>query len=85
MRKPDNLVDALAKKTAELPEPDAAAPPRQSSPPSRRGTKAMTVHVDPAVSKAMRTIALENDTSLQKLLLEAVNDCLVKHGKPPIA
>ena len=83
MSKP-SLSDALAAKAAPAVEA-APSEPRPTVPPSRRGTKAMTVHVDPAVSKAMRAIALDNDTSLQALLVEAVNDCLIKHGKPPIA
>jgi hypothetical protein len=33
--------------------------------------------------KALRVLAIERDTTLQALVLEALNDLLVKHGKRP--
>lgn len=62
--------------------PKAAAMPR---PPSREGKRAIAGHFDPAVSRQLRYLALENDTSVQALLREALNDLFQKYGKPPIA
>jgi hypothetical protein len=53
--------------------------------PSRVGKKTVAAHFDPAVSKQLKHLALERDTSTQGLLREAINDLFAKHGKPPIA
>jgi hypothetical protein len=57
----------------------------QPRPPSRQGKKAVAGHFDPAVSRQLREIALIEDSSVQELLKEALNDLFVKRGKPPIA
>lgn len=54
-------------------------------PPSRQGKKAITGHFDPAVSRQLKQIALDNGTSIQALLAEAMNDLFVKHKRNPIA
>ena len=54
-------------------------------PPSRQGKKAITGHFDPAVSRQLRQLALDNDTTVQALLQEALNDLFVKHRRSPIA
>jgi hypothetical protein len=54
-------------------------------PPSRQGKKTVAGHFDPAVSRQLREIALVEDSSVQDLLKEAINDLFVKRGKPPIA
>jgi hypothetical protein len=53
--------------------------------PSRVGKKTVAAHFDPAVSKQLKHLALERDTSTQGLLREAINDLFTKHGRPPIA
>ncbi|MBE9078553.1 hypothetical protein IQ241_14830 [Romeria aff. gracilis LEGE 07310] len=53
--------------------------------PSRAGKKAITGHFEPEVSKQLKLISLEEDTSVQALLGEALNDLFTKYGKPPIA
>ena len=53
--------------------------------PSREGKKAVSGYFDPGVSKQLKLICLEQDTNLQALLKEALNDLFVKHGKSPIA
>jgi hypothetical protein len=40
---------------------------------------------DPEVSKALRHLAIEGDSSLQDLLAEAIDDLFAKYGKPRIA
>jgi hypothetical protein len=66
-------------------EPVAVEKVKSSVPPSRQGTKAVTGWFDPAVSRQMKQIALDNDTSIQELLREALNDLFQKHGKSTIA
>ena len=57
----------------------------QQRPPSRQGKKTVAGHFDPAVSRQLRQIALAEESSVQELLKEALNDLFVKRGKPPIA
>ena len=91
MSKKPNLAKALneaagSARPASTPSkhatPKAAAMPR---PPSREGKRAIAGHFDPAVSRQLRYLALENDTSIQSLLREALNDLFQKYGKSPIA
>ncbi|MFO5494855.1 MAG: ribbon-helix-helix domain-containing protein [Cuspidothrix sp.] len=37
------------------------------------------------MGKQLRQLALDNDTTVQALLEEALNDLFLKHGKSPIA
>jgi hypothetical protein len=53
--------------------------------PSRDGTRAITAHADPAVSKQIRQLALDEDTSVQALVHEGLNLLFEKYGKPQIA
>lgn len=53
--------------------------------PSRDGTKAITAHADPAVSKQLRQLALDEDTSVQSLVHEALNLLFEKYGLVQIA
>ena len=53
--------------------------------PSRRGKKVVSGYFDTGVSKQLKILCVENDTSLQALLTEALNDLFIKHGKSPIA
>jgi len=63
---------------------EAAAGPRYVAP-ARRGKKAVSGHFDPAVQKQLNQMALDEDTSVQALLREALNDLFAKRGKPTIA
>ncbi len=95
MAKKPSLSAALQEATrpaAPEPAPAAAVPglshsatPRQPVPPSRQGKKTVSAHFDPAVSRLLRQIALEEDSSVQDLLREAINDLFAKRGKPAIA
>jgi len=55
------------------------------SSPSRIGKKTVAAHFDPAVSRQLKQLGLDRDTSTQALLREALNDLFTKYGKPPIA
>ena len=76
----------LAAVTPAIEEVTMPAPqPTNSRPPSRQGTKVIAGHFPAEVSRQLRTIAVEEDTSVQDLLREALNDLFAKRGKPRIA
>ena len=60
-------------------------PERKSVSPGRATTKMIGGHCDPAVSKQLRRLAVEYDTTVQGLLAEARNDLFAKYGEKPIA
>ena len=68
---------------AAMHAPEAPPSPRAPSPASRTGKKAVSAYFSPTLSKALHTLALERDTSLQALLGEAIDDLLRKYGKSP--
>jgi hypothetical protein len=53
--------------------------------PSRDGTRAITAHADPAVSRQLKQLALDEDTNVQALVHEALNLLFERYGKPQIA
>jgi hypothetical protein len=63
----------------------ATVTPIGSRVPSRVGKKTVAAHFDPAVSKQLKLLGVERDSSTQSLLKEAINDLFTKYGKPPIA
>ena len=83
------LHEASGKKTtdpATATEVSTSVPaPMSSVPPSRQGKKIVAGHFDPAVSKQLKLLALEHDTTVQALLAEALDLLFVEHGKAPIA
>ena len=54
-------------------------------PPSRKGKKVIAGYFDPAVSKQLKQLALEHDTTVQALLAEALDLLFVERGVMPIA
>jgi hypothetical protein len=83
------LHEASGKKTTipETPPPDTALVDTEAStlPPSRKGKKVIAGYFDPAVSKQLRQLALEHDTTVQALLAEALDLLFIEHGAMPIA
>lgn len=71
--------EGRAARPARKPTTDTAAPP------SRVGKKALIGYFDPDVSKQLKQLALDQDSSIQELLREALNDFFSKHKKPTIA
>jgi hypothetical protein len=53
--------------------------------PSRAGKKPVTGFFDPAVSRQIKKLGLEQDKTMQELLQEALNDLFRKYDQPPIA
>lgn len=62
-----------------------SVPEKAAVAPSRQGKKAITGFFDPAVSRQLKQIMLDEDSTIQALLAEALNDLFVKYGKKPIA
>ena len=93
MTKKMNLAAALQNASGK---PDASQPVSEvkpvmikkdsvAVPPSRQGKKAITGFFDPAVSRQLKQLALDDDKTIQILLAEALNDLFVKHNQKPIA
>ncbi len=57
----------------------------QSVRPSRKNTKHVGGYYDPAVSKQLRAIALEEDSSVQALIAEGIDLLFQSRRKPTIA
>ncbi|WP_295409156.1 ribbon-helix-helix domain-containing protein [uncultured Thiocystis sp.] len=78
----------VAKETADptpVPTSSATGQPKAPLPPSRQGKKALTGYFDPAVLKQIKMMAAAEETTIQALMTEAINDLFKKHGKPHIA
>jgi hypothetical protein len=87
MNKRANLAAALQTATRggeSVPAPATVTAIRAGTP-SRIGKKTVAAHFDPAVSRQLKQLGLDRDTSTQALLREAINDLFTKYGKPPIA
>jgi hypothetical protein len=87
-----NLAAALHKASgkkqavAMLAKSDEAVPIALSGkPPSRVGKKVVAGHFDAAVIRQLKMLAMDNDSSIQALLAEALNDLFNKHSMKPIA
>jgi len=52
---------------------------------SRQGKKMIAGHFDVAVAYQIKKLALEQNTTLQKLLTEALNDIIIKYNGKPVA
>lgn len=85
--------EAAGKQPAkQTPTPAIARPNRNpanaaptSKRPGRTDTRVVSGHFDPAVQKQLRQMALDDDTTVQELLREALNDLFTKHNKKPLA
>jgi len=73
---------------ANVAEPKPVAPPPgvdtpQSYPKHRQGKKALIAYFSPGVSKALRQMALDEDSTMQSLLGEAIDLLMRDRGKHP--
>ena len=59
------------------------AAPTPGRTPARIGKKAVSGYFTPELSQAVHMLAVEQNTSLQALLGEALDDLLRKYGKHP--
>ncbi|MBM3578893.1 MAG: hypothetical protein FJX40_14885 [Alphaproteobacteria bacterium] len=78
------------RKLVNAPKPQPAAEPVESEPrrkffrPSRDNRRFIGGHFTPAVGKQLRLIAVEDDTTVQALLEEALDLLFVKKGRQKI-
>ena len=80
MRK--NAFANVTERKAEVPNvptPDVPA----SYPKHRQGKKALIAYFSPGVSKTLRQLALDEDTTMQALLGEAIDLLMRDRGKHP--
>ena len=66
-----------------VPEPPTSESPHTR--PSRKGVKHVGGYFEPQVSKQLRQIALDEDSSVQELLAEALDMLFQSRRKPTIA
>jgi len=89
MSKKLSLTEALRHASGKTEPLKIVDPPSSSekSPvtPGRRGKKTIAGFFDPAASRQLRQIALEEGSNVQELLREALNDLFEKRGKARIA
>jgi hypothetical protein len=69
----------------ETSKPSEAQAINNPLPPSRQGKKAITGYFDAAVSRQLKQLALDRDTTIQALLSEGLNELFIKYGRNPIA
>src|SRR3954451_16048980 len=60
-------------------------PERKSNRPDRKGKSLVAAHVNRDAAKQLRMLAVENDTTVQSLVVEGLNLLFKHHGKPQIA
>ena len=77
--------NAFANVGERAPQVAATAPPE--TPPSyarhRQGKKALIAYFSPDISKSLRQMALDEDTTMQALLGEAIDLLMRDRGKHP--
>ena len=65
-------------------ENNAAADRHRHYRPGREGKANVTGYFPPAVKRQLRVLAAEEDTTIQALLGQALNDLFAKYGKPEV-
>ena len=87
MPQPHNPLQAVLDRQLSKEEPVVVAPnqePRRFHRPVRDGRRFMGGHFDPKVLKEVKRLALDEDTTTQKLLEEAINLLFLKKGRGKI-
>lgn len=79
-KKPADAPDAMTMST-EAVQADPGAPRERAA----DGRKGILVRARPEAWKALKLVALDREITLQDIMTEAINDLLVKHGRPPTA
>ena len=88
-----DLLQAMREKANPVMEAAASAPAEQiksgagqeAHPPSRAGKRQVAAYFPVPVQRQLKLLTVENDTTVQNLLAEALNDLFAKYGKPEIA
>ncbi|MBV8524988.1 MAG: hypothetical protein JOY71_23190 [Acetobacteraceae bacterium] len=83
-RKPSGLVAATKRERAPAPSPEPLIeqPARQDS---RKGKKTIAFWADSAAVRQLRRLAVDEDSTVQDLMLEALDDLFRKRGLPRVA
>ena len=81
MTNPNKFAEALRSSEASAPDGEKPAVPARS----RQGVKHVGGYYPPDVSRQLRQIALDEDTSVQALLGESLDMLFESRGKPAIA
>jgi len=79
---------ALKPEKRQEPQPSPESQTTTSTnkrPPARQGAKHIGGYFDPVVSRQLKTIAVDEDSSVQALLGEALDMLFQSRGKPMIA
>lgn len=88
-RAPLSSVTPFAPATGAFETPEAApaitAAGRRKSTGPRAGKKAVPFWIPDAAKRQLGGMAVDEDSTIQALLTEALNDLFKKRGKPPIA
>ncbi len=92
MKKPTALASALRNSgsTVAASSPPAAQPVTPNQPflvaaPSRRDTKAITVHFPEEVRRQLKSMAAEEGRSMEDMIGEALNLLFVRYRRPELA
>ena len=88
--KQNSLQAMLDRAKASGEAPQAAVPAHEiasakTAQGSRRGTKLIGGHFAPEVSTQLRILAAEEETTVQSLLAEALDDLFVKKGRQRVS
>ena len=83
-KQPGRKKSPPGRKRAATPPPSAQAKNVYEQP-GRRGTKPITVHFPKAVRDQLKILAVEQTTTVHRLIAEALNDLFGKYNKPRIA
>ncbi len=67
------------------PPPPPSIPRNRHYRPGRESKTNVTAYFPPVVKKQLRLLAAEEETTIQELLAEALNDLFAKRGRPEIA
>jgi hypothetical protein len=89
MKKPNALASALRNSGASVAaSPSLSVVPAALSPtaaPSRRETKAITVHFPEPVRRQLKSMAAEEGRSMEDMIAEALNLLFVRYRRPELA
>jgi len=85
----DTSTTPPARSTAPLATLEAVPPTKKAErfarPPSRQGKRIVSVYVEPEAAKQLGIMAIREDSSIQVLMVEALNDLFAKRGVNRIA
>jgi hypothetical protein len=77
---------AIQDEPPQTPPPPVATPEKARGggyrSPSRVGKRAAVAWLEPEAVKQLNMIAIQRDTEVQKILVEAINDWFAKEGLP---